>query len=309
MSDTFSLLHWHLVVEPDLQRLSQLLMETGQELGCPTLPLAERVLALMPLLRQELQQQGAPLALCLLVEEQACTLRFGEPGQNFRLLDFAQPPAIEQLAVIGERLRHKTERADPALLRRQNETIAARLEEGRQRAEQELRDMEQQLESKQRALSETLHRAEHDALTGLYNRGAFDLHLDQAFRRARRQQEPLTLLFLDLDKFKQMNDTHGHAYGDQWLCRMADTMRAAIRVDVDEAFRFGGDEFALLVFADGEIAERAAGRVLKGMDGLVSIGIASLSVDDADPKQFTGRADAALYEAKRQGRGRFCHAI
>lgn len=283
-------------------------METGQELGCQVLPLAERVLVLMPVLRQTLQQQGPPLSVSLMADEQKYALRFGESGQTFRLLDFVQSPAPELLSAVGERLRLKTERADPELLRRQNEAIAARLEDARQRAEQEMRAMEQALESKQRALSETLHRAEHDALTGLYNRGAFDLHLDHAFRRAQRQHEPLTLLFLDLDKFKQMNDTHGHAYGDQWLVRMADTMRAVIRVDVDEAFRFGGDEFALLVFADGEIAERAAGRILKGMDGLVSIGIASLSVDDADPKQFTARADAALYEAKRQGRGRFCHA-
>ncbi|MEK8089610.1 GGDEF domain-containing protein [Thermithiobacillus plumbiphilus] len=308
MSETFPLLHWHLVVEPDLQRLSCLLMETGQELGCPTLPLAERVLALMPLLREELQGQGPPLAVHLLAQAQGCVLRFGEPDRVFRLLAFIQPPATEQLSVLRERLRHKTERTDPELLRRQNEAIAARLEEARQRAEQELRAMEQVLESKQRALSETLHRAEHDALTGLYNRGAFDLHLDHAFRRARRQQEPLTLLFLDLDMFKQVNDTHGHAYGDQWLCRMADTMRAAIRLDVDEAFRFGGDEFALLIFADKGIAERAAGRILSGMDGLVSIGIASLRDSDIDPKQFTARADAALYEAKRQGRGRYRHA-
>ena len=309
MTENTPLLHWHLVVEPDLQRLSRLLMETGQELGCPTLPLAERVLALMPVLRQALQQQGPPLAVSLLADAHKCALHFGDSGQPFRLLDFVQAPAPALLSAVGERLRLKTERADPELLLRQNEAIAARLEDARQRAEQELRVMEQALESKQRALSETLHRAEHDALTGLYNRGAFDLHLEHAFRRARRQQEPLTLLFLDLDKFKQMNDSYGHAYGDQWLCRMADTMRMATRVDVDEAFRFGGDEFALLIFADAEIAERAAGRILKGMDGLVSIGIACLSTADTDPKQFTGRADAALYEAKRQGRGRFCHAV
>jgi len=121
-------------------------------------------------------------------------------------------------------------------------------------------------------------------------------------RRALRQDEPLTLLLLDLDHFKEINDRHGHQYGDAYLKRMAEAMRSAVRDDVDQCCRIGGDEFAILLYAGEGVAERVARRVLEAMDGRVSIGIAGLREGDTE-ERLVARADAALYEAKRRGRG------
>ncbi|PWB54514.1 MAG: GGDEF domain-containing protein, partial [Nitrosomonadales bacterium] len=157
-------------------------------------------------------------------------------------------------------------------------------------------------------LAATIQRAETDALTGLLNRRAYDEKLQQAYRRAVRQKnEALSLILFDLDYFKQINDEFGHQYGDAYLNKMAQAMLGVIRADVDFAFRFGGDEFAVLLFCDARIACRKALDVLAAMNGKVSIGIACLAPGNANPpalEDFIHSADDALYEAKRAGRGR-----
>lgn len=303
--DPTFLLRWDLVSEPDLQQLGRLLLEAGQGLGLPSFRLSSHLLGLIPLVRGEMQRLGMPLPIALRLEQDHLRLYYGEEQAVQELAHLDAIPDRELLIRIGGRLRNATENADPQLLRQRNIEIERYLEEARQRAEAELAQMEALLESRQKALRESIHRAEHDALTGLYNRGAFDEHLEQAVRRAQRQDECLCLLLLDLDKFKEINDTHGHQYGDKWLQRMAAVMRGAVRMEVDEAFRFGGDEFALMVFADRDVARRAAEKVLQGMDGLVSIGGACLKKTDADAQAFTARADAALYTVKRGGRGHY----
>ncbi len=147
-----------------------------------------------------------------------------------------------------------------------------------------------------------------DPLTGLLNRRAFDDRLEQAFRHAVRQKgEPLSLLLIDLDNFKAINDELGHQAGDNHLVGTAKTISGIIREGVDLAFRFGGDEFAVMIFADHRIACEKARQILDDMEGKVSIGIATLdasSTHDLDREAFFRLADEALYEAKRQGRGR-----
>ena len=147
-----------------------------------------------------------------------------------------------------------------------------------------------------------------DPLTGLLNRLAFDDRLEQAFRHAVRQKsEPLSLLLIDLDNFKAINDEMGHQAGDNHLVETARTISGIIREGVDLAFRFGGDEFAVMIFADHRIACEKAHQILDDMQGKVSIGVATLEgtpTPDIDREAFFRRADEALYEAKRQGRGR-----
>lgn len=148
-----------------------------------------------------------------------------------------------------------------------------------------------------------------DPLTGLFNRRAFDERLEQAFRRIRRQKEgPVSLLLVDLDNFKSVNDEFGHQTGDRLLVETARVLTGAIREKVDYAFRIGGDEFAVLLFSDHRIACEKAEHILEGMDGKVSIGVATFSEKDREAEDvgtFFRLADEALYEAKRLGRGRF----
>jgi diguanylate cyclase (GGDEF)-like protein len=156
-----------------------------------------------------------------------------------------------------------------------------------------------------------------DALTGCYNRRSFEMQLDKEIMMAKRTREPLSLLMLDLDRFKHLNDTAGHDAGDDALRRLADCFRQELR-GVDSAARFGGDEFALILpQADGEgaliVAERVRARVetilIPEFGNLTaSIGIASFPHHANSRAELFRAADDALYAAKRAGRNRVCVA-
>ena len=165
------------------------------------------------------------------------------------------------------------------------------------------------------------HMAQHDALTGLPNRALFDDRLAQALERRKRHRETFALVYLDVDHFKLINDTRGHAVGDQLLCGFAARVRQCIR-GVDTAARVGGDEFALIL--EGPIAAEhaaAVGRKIVAamreafeVDGApvsitTSIGIAVASDPAMTATALAASADAALYEAKANGRnGYVLHA-
>ena len=158
------------------------------------------------------------------------------------------------------------------------------------------------------------HSANHDALTGLPNRSAFALALTEAQRQASTELRTHALCFVDLDRFKPVNDTAGHAAGDALLQKVAQVIRTTCRAN-DFAARIGGDEFVLLL-ADCSIANarRVAKKVVAAVAALdfgwngalykigASIGVAAVSADiPGDPLAL---ADAACYEAKAAGRGR-----
>src|SRR5437588_1298188 len=152
-----------------------------------------------------------------------------------------------------------------------------------------------------------------DALTGCYNRRSFEMQLDKDLQMARRLHQPLSLLMLDLDRFKQLNDSVGHDAGDSALRKLADCFRQELR-GVDTASRFGGDEFALILpqaHSEGAllVAERLRASIeqiqIPGFGHLAaSIGIASFPLHASSRAQLIVAADAALYSAKRAGRNR-----
>ncbi len=161
------------------------------------------------------------------------------------------------------------------------------------------------------------HQALHDALTGLPNRALFEDRLGLALERSRRSGASVAVLFLDLDNFKQVNDSLGHAAGDRVLQGLAERLRTMLR-PMDTISRYGGDEFTLLFEDLGTerevvlIAERISQAAAlpvpldRGQAAVtVSIGVAMVRDPDLAPGEVLREADAAMYRAKRSGRSRF----
>ncbi|MGH9004594.1 MAG: putative bifunctional diguanylate cyclase/phosphodiesterase, partial [Acidimicrobiia bacterium] len=161
------------------------------------------------------------------------------------------------------------------------------------------------------------HRAHHDALTGLPNRSLFADRLNRALAHARRNDLPVAVMFVDLDRFKEVNDSFGHRAGDELLRQAAGRLVSCVR-DEDTVARLGGDEFALLMphisGIDGavRIAERllaafGAPMVVAEEQVLItpSIGISLYPQDGTDLEHLVEGADAAMYRAKERGRNTF----
>lgn len=152
-----------------------------------------------------------------------------------------------------------------------------------------------------------------DSLTQLFNKGYFEYRLRLECDRSRRTQQPLTLIALDLDNFKQVNDRHGHSMGDELLAGVGKVMRDATR-SIDCPCRVGGDEFIVIlpqtdVEGAGTVAERLRQGVLdlvkkKGLATTVSVscGISAYSPAMDDPARLVEQSDAALYKAKQAGK-------
>src|SRR4030067_3463424 len=117
-------------------------------------------------------------------------------------------PDVQKVDKRAEQLRFASESADPELLKRRNRQISEDLERYMREAAAQIAEMETVLEKKKRELEASVHQAETDALTGLFNRGAYDLRLRESMLRTQRQHEPTCLLLFDLDHFKQVNDTY-----------------------------------------------------------------------------------------------------
>ncbi|GAB3550791.1 hypothetical protein GCM10027343_34320 [Noviherbaspirillum agri] len=160
------------------------------------------------------------------------------------------------------------------------------------------------------------HVARHDALTSLYNRGHFNELAAQEIMRARRHQRPLAVAMLDIDRFKNINDTYGHEIGDLALKAFADACRGCVR-ETDRLGRIGGEEFACLLPETSESeAIACAERLRTCIEDLrvdtpkgkiqftVSIGVAVLQPEHMDWDCLLRDADSALYQAKCEGRNR-----
>ena len=156
------------------------------------------------------------------------------------------------------------------------------------------------------------HLVTQDALTNVLNARAFADRLGQELERNRRYPRPLALIYLDLDDFKVINDTHGHQTGDAVLRLVADAMRTSDRI-ADVVGRLGGDEFAVLMpETDAPLADAAAKRlvaslrnVFKGTPNVTaSIGVVACTATEASTDDLLRRADQAMYDAKRAGKDR-----
>ena len=158
--------------------------------------------------------------------------------------------------------------------------------------------------------------ARRDALTGLANRRAFEEALRREVARARRSGSALSVVALDVDHFKRVNDTHGHAAGDVALAEVATRAQRALRTE-DLLARVGGEELAALLpgatlAAAAEVAERIRHAVCESsipvgttaVSLTVSLGCASLDAEEREAAPLLARADARLYDAKRAGRNR-----
>lgn len=230
---------------------------------------------------------------------------------------------------IAQRARKlEQELAQRRLLEVQLETLQADLEERMRRRTQALEIRNAALNQLRLTLETTNQRLKRlaaiDALTGIANRRHFDRSLDRELRRARRDSQPLSLIFLDLDEFKRFNDTYGHARGDEVLRRVAQTLNETFRRGGDFVARYGGEEFAVVLpgvdarraalyaerlrrriwrlsipYQVGEIADRVT---ISG--GVATIGPGMI----ATPEQLLRAADTALYRAKCQGRNQIASA-
>ncbi len=176
-----------------------------------------------------------------------------------------------------------------------------------------LRDLTEQQRSQER-----IYRlAHHDALTGLENRFALNARLEQQLALARRHNEPAAVLFIDLDHFKKINDSLGHAAGDKLLVGAAERMKDLLR-EVDTLARLGGDEFIIVLAGPltPDSVTTVAVRVVESLSqpyqlngstahSGCSVGVALFPDDGLDAETLIRHADMAMYAAKREGRGNF----
>lgn len=294
------------MVESDLQSFSGFVLESVAWFKGSAFAASIALLGLMQRLRADGAAAGGLLPVALTLCGQR--LQVDWKGQSVSIVNLAQLPPQGLVERLRQHLQDSTVMTDPDVLLQRNVAMMRHFEEVRARNEKELASLQQALESGRTELRELLHQAETDPLTGLYNRRAFDVRLGQMFRHTMRQRNsPLSLLLLDLDHFKQVNDLHGHQFGDTYLNKMADALRSILREDVDFAFRFGGDEFAMVVYAGYPVACDKAQHVSRMMENKVSIGISTINAatpDSLTVEEFFHRADSALYEAKNRGRGR-----
>ncbi|MBA3240755.1 MAG: sensor domain-containing diguanylate cyclase [Acidobacteria bacterium] len=157
-----------------------------------------------------------------------------------------------------------------------------------------------------------------DGLTGCFNRRFFEIQLERDLHLATRMRQPVSLIMLDVDRFKRVNDTHGHDAGDVALRIIAEALREEVR-GVDTAARYGGEEFAVILPQAGMegallVAERLRARIetteIPGLGRITaSFGVATFPLHATSRELLVTTADRALYQAKRTGRNRVCSPL
>ena len=230
----------------------------------------------------------------------------------------------KSIAIWLASLRHSAEAASLDELRKQVfatvDLVETSLSQRRKRHEGELQRLTERMTALRKQLDAAKHDAATDALTQLFNRGAFDTHVAATTQLARFTGEPASLLMVDIDHFKAINDAYGHQTGDNVLTAVADTIVRVASRRSDFVARYGGEEFAV-VLADTpdqgarKVAERIveAARKLKIQVGesplcvTISLGLAELRQGES-AADWIARADTALYRAKEEGRNRMVWA-
>ncbi|HET9987476.1 MAG TPA: GGDEF domain-containing protein, partial [Kofleriaceae bacterium] len=206
-------------------------------------------------------------------------------------------------------------------LKHENEQLIASLSAKNQALLEMNRELEAKIHERTHELAEANTRlaqlAVTDGLTGLYNHRHFHERLSLEVERSQRSGLPLSLLMLDVDHFKQFNDSHGHPAGDEVLRQLARVLADTRRAN-DVVARYGGEEFAVILvdtakFTAAKVAERVRERIVahdfadrsaKSPPITVSFGVATYPEDGSDAEALVRAADTALYAAKRAGRNR-----
>ncbi len=191
---------------------------------------------------------------------------------------------------------------------------ALQLHEARAKLQQNEVELKRQLQEIGELQARLREQANRDSLTGLYNRRYFDDTLERETLRCQREHEPLSVVILDIDHFKHVNDLHGHQAGDEVLKRLAATLGGNVRGS-DVASRYGGEEFTLLLTGvDAAIAQQRALELCRiysaeavlfqsqPIRATLSVGIASYPAHGRSPSELIRAADLALYQAKARGR-------
>lgn len=248
--------------------------------------------------------------------------------------------ALALVALVGiihlwrtnARIGRRTQELETELLERRR--IEVQLEVVQRELEERVRQRTEALQARNEELSQlriTLETANQrlkrlvtvDALTGVANRRHFDRSIDRELRRTRREGQPLSLIFLDLDEFKRFNDTFGHAQGDDVLRRVGQALNDSFRRGSDFVARYGGEEFAVVlpgvdVRRAALYAERLRRRIWReaiphvAPAGRVTIsaGVATVTPPmTATPEELLCAADEALYRAKCMGRNQIASAV
>jgi diguanylate cyclase len=172
----------------------------------------------------------------------------------------------------------------------------------------------------EKRINETILELKIDPFTRLYNRSTFDASLAKSFAEYRDKGKNFILLVIDVDKFKNVNDTYGHAFGDEVLKMLAQTLTSNLRSEEDVAFRYGGEEFAVLISASDDSGEIVAEKLRSAFNETavmfegqelhfgISIGVCGAFKDAANAKEIFLKADEALYKAKTTGRNKVVSA-
>ncbi|HEY5755909.1 MAG TPA: diguanylate cyclase [Steroidobacter sp.] len=260
-----------------------------------------------------------------------------ELATSYLLIGVVTALAVAVIAALARTLARRTRELDNE--RAQLELTQAELRATHDDLENRVRERTQALETRNEQLNrlrlvlETTNQRLRrlvavDPLTGIANRRQFDRVLNREVRRARREQRPLSLIFLDLDEFKHFNDTFGHVHGDEVLRRLARTLDESFRRGGDLVARYGGEEFAVVLpgvdaHRAGLYAERLRRRIWRmaiacgpeGSDQRITIsgGVAAIvpgtpDFHDTVPDALLRAADQALYKAKCLGRNRIAMA-
>lgn len=264
----------------------------------------ERLVAEPPIISQPSSESTVPLAQ---LAQLAPNAQQAQQAQLAHLADGVRQcvAALDQLQATLERELARRPRLELEVFDLQTGLSQARAElAGTRAGEQQAR-----------------HQAQHDALTALPNRGHFRDRLDLALGHPLAKQSPLTVFFLDLDGFKQVNDQHGHAVGDDLLRIVATRLARSLRAD-DMVCRWGGDEFAGLLLGAIEPSSLAqmAGKLVNAVSAPMQIGALRLSIrpsiglamapaDGTTADLLLRHADAALVRAKRRGGGHAFHEL
>ncbi|MDH3672101.1 MAG: diguanylate cyclase [Gammaproteobacteria bacterium] len=269
------------------------------------------------------------------------TDRLQDLGQHLQLAHTQQRASIDSRRELDEVVRSQVKDIESSVheassldhlkvavqehldsIRRDLDTYRRNEEKSHIRMEQEVKVLTSRLQEMETECQQLRERAqrEHmqavtDALTGTYNRSAYEIRLAQEYARWKRYQTPFALLLWDVDGFKVINDSYGHAVGDNALKLIADVLKENLR-DADFTARYGGDEFAALLSETSlemalVVAEKLRTAIVGSQfhhDGTpvaiaLSCGIASIQPEDTLDTMFQ-RADAALYKAKRSGKNR-----